>query len=41
MGARGRARIEESLNWAAVAERFEAVFERMTSGVGPGSAPVH
>ena len=32
MGERGRARIEDSLNWSTVAERFEAVFE----DVGPG-----
>ena len=30
MGERGRARIEASLNWVTVAERFEAVYEHVT-----------
>ena len=29
MGERGRARIEESLNWATVAERFEGVYDHV------------
>lgn len=32
MGARGRDLIRDSMSWDAVAERFESVFERVTSG---------
>lgn len=36
MGGSGRALIRDSMSWDSVAERFEAVYERVTRGQTPG-----
>jgi hypothetical protein len=36
MGDGGRALIRDSMSWDSVAERFEAVYERVIRGQTPG-----